>query len=64
MRCDAHQGGQLRASTWCDNEWGYANRMLDTTAALMNTRLAPTTRYATKATMIDPPTVSRMLETA
>lgn len=29
-------GGDLaRLLVWCDNEWGFANRMLDTTAALM-----------------------------
>lgn len=37
-------GNQTRVShnrlvkllSWCDNEWGFANRMLDTTVALMN----------------------------
>jgi D-erythrose 4-phosphate dehydrogenase len=37
-------GNQTRVShkrlvkllTWCDNEWGFANRMIDTTLALMN----------------------------
>lgn len=29
--------GQLvKTLVWCDNEWGFANRMLDTTIALMN----------------------------
>jgi D-erythrose 4-phosphate dehydrogenase len=29
-------GGELaRLLVWCDNEWGFANRMLDTTTALM-----------------------------
>lgn len=29
--------GQLvKTLVWCDNEWGFANRMLDTTLALMN----------------------------
>ena len=57
-------GRQVKVSAWYDNEWGYANRMLDTAAALMCARLAATPRYVTKATMIDPHTVSRMLETA
>jgi glyceraldehyde 3-phosphate dehydrogenase len=57
-------GRQVKVSAWYDNEWGYANRMLDTTAALMSARLAAMPRYATKATMIDPHTVNRMLETA
>jgi len=46
---DAHScivdGTQTRVShnhlvktlVWCDNEWGFANRMLDTTLAMMNT---------------------------
>ncbi len=33
-------GGTLvNVMAWFDNEWGYANRMLDTTLALMNARL-------------------------
>lgn len=32
-------GGDLaRLLVWCDNEWGFANRMLDTTAAMMACR--------------------------
>jgi glyceraldehyde 3-phosphate dehydrogenase len=57
-------GRQVKVSAWYDNEWGYANRMLDTTAALMRARPAPTQRYASKATTSDPHTVIRMLETA
>jgi glyceraldehyde 3-phosphate dehydrogenase len=25
-------------SSWYDNEWGFSNRMLDTTVALMNAK--------------------------
>lgn len=56
-------GWQVKVSAWYDNEWGYASRMLYTTVALMNARRSVAQRYATKATMIDPQTVSRMLET-
>lgn len=28
-------GGLTRLLVWCDNEWGFANRMLDTTTAVM-----------------------------
>ena len=32
-------GGTLvKASAWYDNEWGFSNRMLDTTVALMNAK--------------------------
>lgn len=32
-------GGDLaKLLVWCDNEWGFANRMLDTTAAIMGRR--------------------------
>ncbi|MEJ0003225.1 MAG: hypothetical protein WDN30_05980 [Pararobbsia sp.] len=36
LRCDADQGvGNLvKVSSWYDNEWGFSNRMLDTTVAL------------------------------
>ena len=27
-----------RSAAWYDNEWGFSNRMLDTTVALMNAR--------------------------
>jgi glyceraldehyde 3-phosphate dehydrogenase len=57
-------GRQVKVSAWYDNEWGYANRMLDTTMALMKARRSQARRYATKASMIDPHTVSRMLEIA
>jgi glyceraldehyde 3-phosphate dehydrogenase (phosphorylating) len=57
-------GRQVKVSAWYDNEWGYANRMLDTTMALMSAQRGAAPRYATKATMIDPQTVSRMLEIA
>ncbi len=30
----------VKLLSWCDNEWGFANRMLDTTLAIMN--VAPT----------------------
>jgi glyceraldehyde 3-phosphate dehydrogenase len=31
--------GQLvKVCAWYDNEWGFSNRMLDTTAALMRAR--------------------------
>lgn len=30
------RGNLIKILAWFDNEWGYANRMLDTTAALMN----------------------------
>ena len=40
LRCDADQGvGPLvKVSSWYDNEWGFSNRMLDTTVALMNAK--------------------------
>ncbi len=57
-------GRQVKVSAWYDNEWGYANRMLDTTVALMNAQRTATPRYATRSTMIDSDTVNRMLETA
>ena len=31
-------GRLVKASSWYDNEWGFSNRMLDTTMALMNAR--------------------------
>jgi glyceraldehyde 3-phosphate dehydrogenase len=31
-------GRLVKASAWYDNEWGFSNRMLDTTVALMNAR--------------------------
>jgi glyceraldehyde 3-phosphate dehydrogenase len=31
-------GRLVKASSWYDNEWGFSNRMLDTTIALMNAR--------------------------
>jgi glyceraldehyde 3-phosphate dehydrogenase len=31
-------GTLVKASAWYDNEWGFSNRMLDTTVALMNAR--------------------------
>src|SRR4030095_4402232 len=34
-----HVSGRLvKVSSWYDNEWGFSNRMLDTTVALMNTK--------------------------
>ena len=32
------QGRQVKVLAWYDNEWGFSNRMLDTTVALMNAR--------------------------
>ncbi|MFC1665727.1 erythrose-4-phosphate dehydrogenase, partial [Pseudomonadota bacterium] len=29
-------GTQVKVCSWYDNEWGFSNRMLDTTVALMN----------------------------
>jgi len=29
-------GKLVKACSWYDNEWGFSNRMLDTTVALMN----------------------------
>ena len=29
-------GKLVKVLSWYDNEWGFANRMLDTTVALMN----------------------------
>ena len=31
-------GRLVKVSSWYDNEWGFSNRMLDTTIALMNAR--------------------------
>jgi len=30
------QGNQVKVLSWYDNEWGFSNRMIDTTIALMN----------------------------
>jgi glyceraldehyde 3-phosphate dehydrogenase len=32
------EGTLVKVSAWYDNEWGFSNRMLDTTVALMNAR--------------------------
>ena len=32
------QGNLVKVSSWYDNEWGFSNRMLDTTVALMNAK--------------------------
>jgi len=32
------EGTLMKVSAWYDNEWGFSNRMLDTTVALMNAR--------------------------
>ena len=29
-------GNLVKVCAWYDNEWGFSNRMLDTTVALMN----------------------------
>jgi glyceraldehyde 3-phosphate dehydrogenase len=57
-------GRQVKVSAWYDNEWGYANRMLDTTVALVNARPMAATRYATPVTMPGRHIVSRVLATA
>jgi glyceraldehyde 3-phosphate dehydrogenase len=31
-------GTTVKACAWYDNEWGFSNRMLDATVALMNAR--------------------------
>jgi glyceraldehyde 3-phosphate dehydrogenase len=31
-------GSLVKVSSWYDNEWGFSNRMLDTTVALMSAR--------------------------
>ena len=31
-------GRLVKVSSWYDNEWGFSNRMLDTTVALVNAR--------------------------
>jgi glyceraldehyde 3-phosphate dehydrogenase len=58
-------GRLVKVCAWYDNEWGFASRMLDTTAALMSVRATPTAaRYETSATISDPHTVSRIFDTA
>ena len=57
-------GRMVKVSAWYDNEWGYANRMLDTTVALMDAQRCETRPYVTNAAMIDPHTASRILEPA
>ena len=32
------EGTLVKVSAWYDNEWGFSNRMLDTTVALMNAK--------------------------
>jgi glyceraldehyde 3-phosphate dehydrogenase len=32
------EGTLVKVSSWYDNEWGFSNRMLDTTVALMNAK--------------------------
>ena len=32
------EGNMVKVLSWYDNEWGFSNRMLDTTVALMNAR--------------------------
>ena len=34
-------GRLVKVSRWYDNEWGFSNRMLDTTIALMTCRVMP-----------------------
>jgi glyceraldehyde 3-phosphate dehydrogenase len=31
-------GNLVKVLSWYDNEWGFSNRMLDTTVALMNAK--------------------------
>jgi glyceraldehyde 3-phosphate dehydrogenase len=31
-------GNLVKVSSWYDNEWGFSNRMLDTTVALMSAK--------------------------
>jgi len=31
-------GSLVKVSSWYDNEWGFSNRMLDTTVALMSAK--------------------------
>ena len=57
-------GRLVKVCAWYDNEWGFANRMLDTTAALMGARFnRPMLHYATNATISDPHTTSAMFDT-
>jgi glyceraldehyde 3-phosphate dehydrogenase len=32
------EGTLVKVTSWYDNEWGFSNRMLDTTIALMNAK--------------------------
>jgi glyceraldehyde 3-phosphate dehydrogenase len=58
-------GRLVKVCAWYDNEWGFANRMLDTTAALMSARIRrPALHCVTNAAISDPHTVRRMLDTA
>ena len=59
-------GRLVKVSAWYDNEWGFSNRMLDTTMALMNAqrRKATTASIAAMPSAAHPPPRTPAIEVA